>query len=117
MLGMDSEGNVTHTYSEDYQTQKLSGNSISISISDDDMANAWVLLEDGTMAINQSGDEYKIEIYYRRVNCCARSRATTSPCGGATRSWSGSRTSGGTGRGNGRALDDRIRSRSSTTSS
>lgn len=62
MIGMDSEGNVTHTYSENSSTQKLSGNSISISISDDDLANAWVLLEDGSLAINQSGDEYKIEI-------------------------------------------------------
>jgi len=63
LLGMDSEGNVTHTYSETTQTQKLSGNNISISISDDDMANAWVLLEDGLLAINQSDDEYLIEVY------------------------------------------------------
>jgi len=62
MLGMDSEGNVTHTYSETSNTSKMNGPNISISISSDDMANAWVLLEDGSLAINESGDEYRIDI-------------------------------------------------------
>jgi hypothetical protein len=63
MLGMDSDGKVTHTYSETSNKQTLSGNSISITISDDDMANAWVLLADGSLAINQSEDEYRIDVY------------------------------------------------------
>lgn len=63
MLGLDADGNVTHTYSESSSTQKLSGNSISITISDEDTANAWVLLEDGSLALNQLDDEYKIEVY------------------------------------------------------
>jgi hypothetical protein len=62
MLGLEVDGTVKHTYAESSTTQKLTGNSISISISDDDMANAWVLLEDGSMAINHAGDEYEIEI-------------------------------------------------------
>jgi hypothetical protein len=62
MVGMDAEGNVTHTYSERSQTQKLDGPNISISISSDDFANAWVLLPDGSLAVNQSGDEYRIDI-------------------------------------------------------
>lgn len=62
MLGMDADGNVTHTYSESSTTKKLDGPNISISISDDDMANAWVLLEDGSLAINESDEEYRIDI-------------------------------------------------------
>lgn len=62
MVGIDAEGNVTHTYSETSNTQKLQSDRISISISSDDFANAWVLLEDGSLALNQSPDEYRIDI-------------------------------------------------------
>lgn len=62
MIGLDPDGKVTHTYSSESNTQKLSGPNVSISIDSDDMTNAWVLLEDGSLAINESSDEYRIDV-------------------------------------------------------
>ncbi len=62
MVGLDAEGNVTHTYFSDTSTQKRQGPGIMISIDSDDYSNAWVLMDGGLLAINQNGDEYKIEI-------------------------------------------------------
>lgn len=62
MVAIDSEGQVTHTYSEKSNTQKLTSDRISISIRSEDFTNAWVLLEDGSLALNESPDEYRIDI-------------------------------------------------------
>ena len=62
MVGLDASGEVTHTYFSESSTQKRQGPGISISIDSDDYANAWVLMDGGFLAINESGDEYKIEI-------------------------------------------------------
>jgi hypothetical protein len=62
MVGLDASGEVTHTYFSESSTQKRQGPGISISIDSDDYANAWVLMDGGFLAINDSGDEYKIEI-------------------------------------------------------
>ena len=62
MVGLDAGGIVTHTYLSETGTTKRQGPGISISINSDDYANAWVLLDGGLLAINQSADEYRIEI-------------------------------------------------------
>lgn len=62
MVGLDAAGEVTHTYFSETSTQKRQGPGISISIDSDDYANAWVLMDGGFLAINESGDEYKIDI-------------------------------------------------------
>jgi hypothetical protein len=62
MVGLDAEGEVTHTYFSESSTQKRQGPGISISIDSDDYANAWVLMDGGFLAINDSADEYKIDI-------------------------------------------------------
>ena len=62
MVALDADLNLTHTYSEHSRTQKLDGPNISISISSDDFSNAWVLLDDGSLAVNESPEEYRIDI-------------------------------------------------------
>ena len=62
MVGLDAAGNVTHTYSSETGTRKRQGPGISISIDSGDYTNAWVLMDEGVLAINESADEYRIEI-------------------------------------------------------